>query len=216
MANHLGRIAATVMLLAAAPAVAQEGGLYPKPPSNAAFVRVINARSDGAPATAQLGTRAYKGIAPGSSSTYQVVKAGSVSATVGAATAPMPFQAGKFYTVAVMGAAGKERPVAIVDQIPESRAKALITLYNLTGKAGVSLKTPDGGTVVIPAVAAGKTGNRQVNAASSGFMVAGGDGKAIAAIPTQRIARNVAYSVIVTEAGGKPRANWIENKIQSN
>ena len=83
-------------------------------------------------------------------------------------------------------------------------------------KAGISLKTPDGGTVVIPAVAAGKTGNRQVNAASSGFMVAGSDGKAIAAIPTQRIARNVAYSVIVTEAGGKPRANWIENKIQSN
>lgn len=138
-------------------------GLYaPVPPEGSAFVRFAQAdpaiKEDVKP---QAGGKTYDGREFASVSAYYVVPGGKVPLAFGTAKEERDLLAGKFYTVVLLS--GNQIGL-IEDKAADNRAKALIQLYNLSGKPDLSLKTSDGKVEVVPATPAGNSGSREINA----------------------------------------------------
>ncbi|SMB80546.1 alginate O-acetyltransferase AlgF [Deinococcus hopiensis] len=171
-------------------AAAEDNGLYdPAPPANSAFVRVINAPA---------GTLGGKAVTAdkGTASVYVVVPQGEFDAKVGAAAGKLKVEAGKFYSVVPSG----NRLVLLTDPAMESRAKALLVIYNLSKAASVDLKTADGKTTVVKGVKAGDSGNRAVNGVTVDLAAFAGD-KALGTLKGVKLERGNTYAVVVTDGG---------------
>ena len=191
-----------------------ESGLYdPAPPPGSAFVRVINATATPALDTTLDGAGWTKTEAAGPSA-YRPVPAGQHEAAVGGKSTSFAVEAGQFYSVVADGDAAAPALSVLPDPKLDSMAKALISLYNLTDKPSLSLKTADGKVAVIDAVGADAAGNRQVNPLKVQFAVFEGD-QPIAQIDEVSIERGAAYSVIVTDIGGKLQAQWVRSATRS-
>lgn len=215
--SSVGKAAIPLIMIAAFgldKAVAQgDGGLYPRPPANSAFVRLVNAKADETPADGQIGTLGFSSVPHAGGSAYRPIRAGSHKARIGASAATVAFEAGKYYTVAVSGRRGAERANTLVDTTPASKAKAMLSLYNFASQPSTSLALGDGRTVVVGNVGPRRTGSRAVNAATAAFVVTGAGGRPIAKIGNQRIARNVAYSVVVVDGARGPKAGWLVSSM---
>lgn len=191
-----------------------ESGLYdPAPPPGSAFVRVINATEAAELAATLDGAGWIKTDALGPSA-YRPVPAGAHEAAIGGKSAALAIEAGQFYSVVADGDAAAPGLTVMPDPKLDSMAKALISLYNLTDRPALSLKTADGKVAVIESVAAEATGNRQVNPLKVQFAVFEGD-HPIATIDEVAIERGAAYSVIVTDIGGKLQAQWVRSSTRS-
>lgn len=191
-----------------------ESGLYdPAPPPGSAFVRVINATATPALAATLDGAGWTETEASGPSE-YRPVPAGEHEAAVGGKSAAFSVEAGQFYSVVVGGDAAAPDVTVMPDPKLDSMAKALISLYNLTDKPGLSLKTVDGKIAVIDAVGADAAGNRQVNPLKVQFAVFDGE-QSVAEIQEVSIERGAAYSVIVTDIGGQLQAQWARSATRS-
>ncbi|WP_245557900.1 alginate O-acetyltransferase AlgF [Deinococcus apachensis] len=171
-------------------ASAQETGLYDAaPPADSAFVRVINAPA------ATLGSKAVT-AQKGTVSSYVIVPQGEFSAKVGATSSKLTVEAGKFYSLALNGG----KLVLLADQAAENRAKALLTIYNLSKAPSVDLKTADGKTAVVTGVKPGASGSRAVN----GIVVdlaAFDKTKSLGTLKSVKLERGNAYAVVVTDSG---------------
>lgn len=209
----------TLVLAAVAGTSAVAGvddGLYaPAPPANSAFVRIINAKTDGAAVAGQLAQRKISAVGVGGASPYWALRAGTAKALLGSGAAALSLQPGKYYSVVVRGKTGAEKLATVLDPALTSKAKSLIILYNLTSKPTITLKTADGKAAVVTDVAPGKLGSRSVNAAKSGFVVASGS-QTLATFPVQSIARGAAYSVVAVESNGKTKAEWLPSQTRVN
>lgn len=171
-------------------ASAQDTGLYdPAPPANSAFVRVI-----GAPA-ATLGGKAVT-AAKGAASAYVVIPQGEFSAKVGLSTTKFKVEAGQFYSVAQNGS----KVILLTDQAAENRAKALLTVYNLSKAASVDLKTADGKTTVVTGVKPGESGSRAVNGITVD-LAAFDKTKNLGTLKGVKLERGNAYAIVVTDSG---------------
>ena len=178
------------MLALASLAVAQNTGLYdPAPPANSAFVRVLNAP------TATLGDKTVTAD-KGAASAYVVIPQGDVTAKVGALSGKLNVEAGKFYSVVPL--AGKL--VLLTDQAADNKAKALLTIYNLSKNASVDLKTADGKTTVVTGVKPGESGNRVVNGITVELAAFSGT-KTLGALKSMALQRGSAYAIVVTDSG---------------
>ena len=188
-----------------------DAGLYAAaPPPNSVFIRLVSATADGKPIDATIGKLRY--VTPsGTASVYKVMPAGNQVIKVGAASKALALVDGRYYTVVVSGTQAKPNANLIEDPKLDSKIKGLITFYNLTGRASLTLKTADGKAAVVPAVGPGHVGSRSVNGASTGFAVFDG-ATSVGTIPVQTIERGNAYSSIVTEAGGKVKVVWIRSE----
>ncbi len=191
-----------------------ESGLYdPAPPPGSAFVRVINATTAPDIAASLDGAGWTKTEASGPSA-YRPVPAGAHEAAIAGKSTAFSVEAGQFYSVVAGGDAAAPEVTVMPDPKLDSMAKALISLYNLTDKPGLSLKTADGKIPVIEAVGADAAGNRQVNPLKVQFAVFDGD-QSVAQIEEVSIERGAAYSVIVTDIGGKLQAQWARSATRS-
>lgn len=177
-----------LMLVSLTLAAAQEGLYAPAPPANSAFVRVLNAPS------ATLGT--VNVTANKSASPYIIIPQGSFDVKVGSLSSKLKVEAGKFYSVINNGG----KLVLLTDQTADNRAKALLTVYNLSKNAAIDLKTADGKTAVISTVKAGESGNRAVNGITVDLAAFAG-AKAIGTVKGIKLERGNAYALVVTDNG---------------
>ncbi|WP_425147587.1 alginate O-acetyltransferase AlgF [Deinococcus sp.] len=168
---------------------AQQGLYEAAPPANSAFVRVLNAPTS---TLADKIVTAEKGAA----SAYVVIPQGDFTAKVGSASSKLKVEAGKFYSV-VSSAAGL---TLLTDQPADNKAKALLTVYNLSKSSTLDLKTADGKTAVVSGVKQGASGSRAVNGITVDLAAFGG-GKTVGTIKGVRLERGNAYALVVTDSG---------------
>lgn len=180
----------TLMLTLSSLAAAQDTGLYdPAPPANSAFVRVLNAPA------ATLGDKTITAD-KGGASAYVVIPQGNLIAKVGALSGKLNVEAGKFYSVVTFGG----KLVLLTDQAADNKAKALLTIYNLSKNASVDLKTADGKTTVVSGVKPSESGNRAVNGITVELAAFSGT-KTLGALKSIALQRGSAYAIVVTDSG---------------
>ncbi len=125
-----------------------------------------------------------------------VVPQGTVAARVGAASSNLAVVAGKFYSAVWNGKAFK----LLTDASADDRAKALITVYNLSSVPAIDLKTADGKLSVVSGVKPGESGNRAVNGITVDLAVFSGS-KALATFKGAALERGNAYAIVLTRDG---------------
>lgn len=183
--------------LGAARAAGPDEGLYaPVPPEGAAFVRFIQAdpaaaSEDQTPAAAG---KKYDALEFGSVSPYYVQKQLKADLAVGAAVRPSELEAGKFYSAVLHGG----KVALLTDTASDNRAKALVTLYNLSSLESVELKTADGKIPVAGPAAPNTNAAREMNAVKVDMAVFDKAGKAHA-VEGLTLQRGAAYNVLVLE-----------------
>lgn len=206
-----GALCLALALPMAAHAGNVDAGLYAAaPPPNSVFVRVVSSPDDGHAAEVTVGKVKYSAAA-GSASAYKIVPAGKTTVTVGSVDVPLNLVDGQYYTFVVAGTQAQPASVLIRDPRVESKVKGLITFYNLTGRANLSLKTADGKAVIVPDTDPQRAGFRAVNSATSGFAVFDG-AAAIGNVEPQTVERGNAYSSIAMEIGGKLKVIWVKSE----
>lgn len=124
---------------------AQDEGLYPDPPpADAAFVRVVHSALNFEPTSLVVGSRDFPELAFGEVSDYHIVIQGNRKVFLGELEKEIEIFAGKFYTLALTANSEEVLVTLIEDSTSTNRAKALLSLYNLSSLEKVSLKTADG------------------------------------------------------------------------
>ena len=197
---------AAVALMTTFVAPAGDGGLYgPTAPPGSAFIRVFNA-SDSDDLETRIGNETIADVGSWKASDFIFLPAGTHQLSGGGASKSVSLSAERYYTAVVGGGT-----VRLMDNDNTgSKLKALVILYNLTGNAGLSLRTQDGGTVVIPDVANDASGKREVNPAKVQLAVYKGDQK-LGDAPPISFARGQAFSLFVVGDAGAPRMAWAIN-----
>ena len=182
------RTLSTLFLALCATSSAQQ--LYaPAPPANSAFVRVVGAPS------ATLETQPVT-AAKDAASAYVVIPQGSLTAKAGGASQKFTVVAGKFYSVLLLG--GKLS--LLTDQAADNKAKALLTVYNLSSAAALDLKTADSKLSVVSGVKPGESGSRAVNGITVDLAAFSGT-KTLGTLKAVKLERGNAYAVVVTDVG---------------
>ena len=183
---------------------ADEGGLYgPTAPAGSAFVRAYNAGSS--ELDLSLGTVTIKDVEPRGSSDFSFLPAGSYSASAAGKSLPVNLQANQYYTL-VQLPSGELKLVE--DPAFKNRQKALVRVQNLSDTS-VSLKTADGKTEVIPAVAGKGRGDREINPVKVRLALFAGDRKV--SEPNQVVLeRGEVAALYVTGSGSSLTPVWVQ------
>ena len=117
---------------------------------------------------------------------------------------------GKFYSLVKVG----DKPVQIQDKPPQSKAKAVISLYNFASQAPISLKTADGKIAVTEPAAFGEAKFRDINGTKVALSVFKGDEK-LADIGEKTLKRGAGYTVLVTKSGDDAKAEFLEASVDT-
>lgn len=184
-------------------ALAQEGLYDPAPPANSAYVRAFNLDASSTELTVEK--KNYGKLNTLSASAYLIVPEGKQNALVNKASQSLSFSAGKYYTLLLQG--GKVQ--VMEDESNTNRAKALITLYNLTDSKNVGLKTADGKATVFKDVEIGKSKSQAVNGIKVALSVVNGN-DTLQTFKETQLERGAAYSVFVTGSKGTYKAVWVQ------
>ncbi|WP_040309850.1 alginate O-acetyltransferase AlgF [Asticcacaulis biprosthecium] len=204
-------IGAAALLPLSANAKNADAGLYAAaPPPNSVFIRVVSTVEDGQTVNATIGKASYS-VAAGTATAYKIIPAGTTQVRFGTKGKTLVVSDGGYYTVVIFGTRSAPHAALIEDPKLDSKVKGLITFYNLTDRAALSLKTADGAAAVVDAVAPRKVGSRPVNSATTGFAVFDGTSQ-LGTVPQQTIERGNAYSSIVSEVGGKIKVVWVRSE----
>jgi alginate O-acetyltransferase complex protein AlgF len=181
------------------------------PPAGSAVVRVVHAKPGAAAAPATVGGKSAGSVAFGQASAYIVVPQGEREAAVGGATSKLTVAAGGFYTVALTASG----VTVVADGTNSNLAKALLSVYNFSGKPTLDLKTADGAQTVVAGVAGGAAGSRAVNPLTTGLLVTSG-AETVWTQPPVTLDRGAAYSLIVLGPPEKPSATWVKSSTKAN
>ncbi len=196
--------------LGALHAEAGEGGLYgPVAPKGSSFVRAYNAGNS--ELSVSVGNTALSDIAPLASSDFSFLPPGSYSAQVGSATLPVKLDADRYYTLVNQpGAAPK-----LVEEPPfANKQKALLRVQNLSDSK-LTLKTADGKTPVVEAVAPNGRGEREINPVKVGLALYDGERK-VSDLKPVSLARGEVVCLYVTGSAGKLSPVWVKRPAQTN
>lgn len=195
--------------LGALHAHADEGGLYgPQAPKGSAFVRAYNAGNSELSVT--VGNTALNDIAPQGSSDFKFLPAGNYSAQVGSSNLPVKLGADQYYTLASQPG----EPPQLVEEHPfKNKQKALIRVQNLSDSK-LTLKTADGKTAVVEAVAPDGTGEREINPVKVGLALFDGDRK-VSDLKPVTLERGEVVCLYVTGNGGKLAPVWVKRPAES-
>ena len=182
------------------------------PPAGSAFVRLVNAQPGSAALDASIGGKSAGKVAFGEASAYVVVPQGDREADfAGKGKQGFAVAAGGFYTVALTPGG----VVVVNDGTNTNLAKALVSLYNFSGKPTLDLKTADGATTVVAGVAGGTAGSRAVNPLTVGFVATSG-ADVLYTQPQVTLDRGAAYSLIVMGPPEKPTGAWVKSATKAN
>ncbi|WP_034345584.1 alginate O-acetyltransferase AlgF [Deinococcus misasensis] len=183
---------------------AQEALYDPAPPANSAYVRAFNLDASSTELTVEK--KNYGKLNTLSASAYLIIPDGKQNVLVNKASQSLSFSAGKYYTLLLQG--GKVQ--VMEDESNTNRAKALITLYNLTDSKNVGLKTADGKATVFKDVEIGKSKSQAVNGIKVALSVVNGS-DILQAFKETQLERGAAYSVFVTGSKGTYKAVWVQS-----
>ena len=161
----------------------------PAPPANSAFVRVIGAPS------ATLEAQSVTAVKDAASA-YIVIPQGSVTAKVGVVSQKFNVVAGKFYSVVALGG----KLILLTDQAADNKAKALLTVYNLSSAPALDLKTADAKLSVLSGVKPGESASRAVNGITVDLAAFNGS-KVFGTLKAVKLERGNAYAIVVTDTG---------------
>lgn len=209
------KAALSVLLSLLMPLVAYAGedALYAaEAPDGASFIRVVNADVSGTIPEAEVGGKAIKDIAPMDASPYIYLPEGSYTLSVEGQEISLNMEKNRFYTAVVLASGELE---ILTDKTFKNPRKALISFYNLTDDAGVSLKTADGKVAVVDALQPLSVGNREINAVKVS-LGAFTDAGAMAQTPPVNLQRGKVFSFFVIDAGGSPRLLVAENRVDTS
>lgn len=183
---------------------ADEGGLYgPTAPAGSAFVRAYNAGS--AELDLSLGPISIKDVAPRGSSDFSFLPAGSYSASAAGQSLPVNLKANQYYTLVQMPGGGLN---LVEDPAFKNRQKALVRIQNLSDTP-VSLKTADGKTEVIQAVAGKARGDREINPVKVRLALFSGERK-VSELSPLVLERGEVAALYVTGSGANLTPVWVQ------
>ncbi|WJN57514.1 Alginate O-acetyltransferase AlgF, periplasmic [Pseudomonas sp. SO81] len=189
-------------------AQADEAGLYgPTAPAGSAFVRAYNAGSS--ELDLSLGTVNIKEVEPRGSSDFSFLPAGSYSASASGKSLPVELKADQYYTL-VQLPSGELKLVE--DPAFKNRQKALVRIQNLSDTP-VSLKTADGKTEVIPAVAGKARGDREINPVKVRLALFAGEQK-VSDLSPLVVERGEVVSLYVTGSAGNLSPVWVKRPVK--
>jgi alginate O-acetyltransferase complex protein AlgF len=204
------RMFSMLFLVSAEPAVANDQELYdPAPPSDAAFVRVLNGGSSG-DVTPTVGDAKYGKVAAPGISAYRVVKQGAQRMKAGEKTESIQVEAGKYYTLAL---SAEGNVTMLSDAIIEQPSKAYVYFYNFSDAPKASLRATKQNVDVVGDVVANTGNHREMNALTVDLAVVA-DGKTIKDFPGVVLKRRSGVSFLLTGTGDAKQAAMIENNIQ--
>lgn len=194
-------------------AQAGEDALYAaEAPDGAAFIRVVNADASGALAEATIGDKVIKEVSPLEASPYIYLAEGRYQVEVGGQQTSVAMKKNEFYTVVVLDSGEMK---VMKDLAFDNPRKALLSFYNLTGTAGVTLKTSDGKVAVIDAVDSLELANREINAVNIA-LGAFQSNEALATTGEIKLQRGKVFSVFAIDVGGKPRLVISESRVDTS
>jgi alginate O-acetyltransferase complex protein AlgF len=189
---------------------ADEEGLYgPTAPAGSAFVRVYNAGTS--EMDLNLGSVNIKDVEPRGSSDFSFLPAGSYSASAAGKSLPVSLKADQYYTLVQLP--GGELKL-VEDPAFKNRQKALVRIQNLSDTP-VSLKTADGKTEVIPAVAGKERGDREINPVKVRLALFAGEQK-VSDLSPLVVERGEVVSLYVTGNAGKLSPVWVKRPVKSD
>ncbi|MBD8492480.1 alginate O-acetyltransferase AlgF [Pseudomonas syringae] len=210
-ANRLLKRAALVLGLSLSSLqvmAAGDAALYPTAPKGSTFIRVYNAGNSEISAT--IGNTSLKDIAPLGSTAFSFMPQGDYTARLGSQSLPVKLEGNHYYTL-VNHANGQPQ---LVEESPfKNRQKSLVRVQNLSDQA-LSLKTADGKTDVVKAVAAKGTGEREINPVKVSLALYSGDRK-VSDLKPVALERGEAAVLYVTGNGSNLSPVWVKPSAQT-
>ncbi|MGL4315613.1 MAG: alginate O-acetyltransferase AlgF [Pseudomonas sp.] len=208
--NRSARAGSLLLSLCAPLAVADEATLYgPVAPDGSAFVRSYNAANE--TLDANLGNLHFSDIAPKGSSDYEFLPAGSYSAKAGSKSLAVSLAENTYYTLVRLP--GGELSL-IEEPLFKNRQKSLLRLQNLSDSA-LTLKTADGKTEVIKAVAGQARGEREINPVKVRLALFAGERK-VSDLSPLVIERGEVVSLYVTGSADKLSPVWVKRPVSTD
>lgn len=195
---------ATLLLSVAAPALAQDDGLYDAPVDpNSAFVRIL---VPGAAVAIVNGTTVddiTDGLSP-----YVNVAPGDIQVAAGDVSGSVTASPGAYYTYA-WSAAGE--PLVLTDQPASDPSKATVYFYNLSDMASVDLFVPSAKVKAIEAVAGDTAKSVALKAPLTLDFEVQADGATVAKVASLDLKRRGGVSIIFSGTAGNYSAAAVEN-----
>ncbi|MEN5091577.1 alginate O-acetyltransferase AlgF [Pseudomonas protegens] len=202
-------LAAGLGLLSAPVFAGGDAALYgPTAPKGSTFVRLYNASN--AEVSATVGSTNVSDVAPLASSDFSFMPGGDYSAKVGSQTVPVKLAADHYYTL-VNNASGQPQ---LIEEPPfKNKQKSLVRVQNLSDKA-LTLKTADGKTDVVKAVAAKGRGEREINPVKVSFALYDGE-KKVSDLKPVALERGEAAVLYVTGNGSSLSPVWVKRPVST-
>ena len=188
---------------------AGDAALYgPTAPKGSTFVRMFNAAHQEVSAT--VGTASLNDVAPLGSSDFSFLPQGDYSAKVGNHSLPVKLSADHYYTL-VNTSSGQPQ---LIEEPPfKNKQKSLVRVQNLTDKV-LTLKTADGKTDVVKAVAAKGRGEREINPVKVSLALFEGD-KKVSDLKPVALERGEAAVLYVTGSASNISPTWVKRPVSS-
>ncbi|WP_191485598.1 alginate O-acetyltransferase AlgF [Pseudomonas sp. FEN] len=188
---------------------AGDSALYgPVAPKGSSFVRIYNASNQEVSAT--VGATALNDVAPLASSDFSFMPGGDYSAKVGTQSLSVKLAADHYYTL-VNSTSGQPQ---LIEEPPfKNKQKSLVRVQNLSDKA-LTLKTADGKTDVVQAVAAKGRGEREINPVKVSFALYDGSTK-VSDLKPVALERGEAAVLYVTGSGSSLSPVWVKRPVST-
>lgn len=202
-------LAAGVSVLSLSAFAGGDAALYgPTAPKGSTFVRLYNASNSEVSAT--VGSTSINDLAPLASSDFSFMPGGDYSAKVGSQSVPVKLAADHYYTL-VNNASGQPQ---LIEEPPfKNKQKSLVRVQNLSDQA-LTLKTADGKTDVVKAVAAKGRGEREINPVKVSFALYDGE-KKVSDLKPVALERGEAAVLYVTGNGSNLSPVWVKRPVST-
>ena len=202
-------LAAGLSLLSLQAFAGADAALYgPSAPKGSTFVRIYNAGNQAV--SASVGTTKINDVAAQASSDFSFMPQGDYSAQVGSQSLPVKLASDHYYTL-VNNASGSPQ---LVEEPPfKNKQKSLVRVQNLSDQA-LTLKTADGKTEVVKAVAAKARGEREINPVKVSLALYEGD-KKVSDLKPVALERGEAAVLYITGSGSTLSPVWVKRPVST-
>ncbi|WP_443692979.1 alginate O-acetyltransferase AlgF [Pseudomonas protegens] len=202
-------LAAGMSVLSLSAFAGGDATLYgPTAPKGSTFVRLYNASNSEVSAT--VGSTNVNDVAPLASSDFSFMPGGDYTAKVGSQSVPVKLAADHYYTL-VNNASGQPQ---LIEEPPfKNKQKSLVRVQNLSDQA-LTLKTADGKTDVVKAVAAKGRGEREINPVKVSFALYDGE-KKVSDLKPVALERGEAAVLYVTGNGSSLSPVWVKRPVST-
>ena len=202
-------LAAGLSLLSLQAFAGADAALYgPSAPKGSTFVRIYNASNQAV--SASVGNTQINEVAAQASSDFSFMPQGDYSAKVGSQSVPVKLASDHYYTL-VNNASGSPQ---LVEEPPfKNKQKSLVRVQNLSDQA-LTLKTADGKTEVVKAVAAKARGEREINPVKVSLALYEGD-KKVSDLKPVALERGEAAVLYITGSGSNLSPVWVKRPVST-